>query len=126
MFINEIGLSYSQIAELDSAIYYSKKVLQQTLNMSDKWDKDPILSLKNLGYNYMLRQAEGDVEKAIKHYTEAIILLEDPDWKVFIEDNMAKDKQLRRKHEALINKLKKPIMKNVEATKYSIILKISM
>ena len=40
-----------------------------------------------------------------------LVLLEDPDWKIFIEDNMAKDKQLRRKHEALIGKLKKPIMK---------------
>tara|TARA_R100000353_G_scaffold113438_2_gene81211 strand:- start:6589 stop:9165 length:2577 start_codon:yes stop_codon:yes gene_type:complete len=64
-----------------------------------KWRRQPL--------SYWKEQQENN------NYTieNLLVLLEDPDWKVFIEDNMAKDKQLRRKHEALINKLKKPIMK---------------
>ena len=38
-------------------------------------------------------------------------LLEDPDWKTFIDEKMAKDSQLRKKHEQLIYMLKQPIMK---------------
>jgi hypothetical protein len=64
-----------------------------------KWRKQPL--------SYWKKQQEEN------NYTieNLLVLLEDPDWKIFIESNMASDLQLRRKHEQLISMLKKPIMK---------------
>tara|TARA_R110002167_G_scaffold40905_2_gene125312 strand:+ start:2274 stop:4838 length:2565 start_codon:yes stop_codon:yes gene_type:complete len=61
---------------------------------------------KNLRYWHL--------EQESKNYTidNLLSLLEDPDWKVFIEGEMNKDKKLRRKHFALIGKLKRPLIKN--------------
>ena len=50
-------------------------------------------------------------EESNYYIENLLVLLEDPDWLVFIEDNMARQPQLRRKHEQLISMLKKPIMK---------------
>lgn len=74
-----------------------------------KWRRQPL--------SYWKEQQENN------NYTieNLLVLLEDPDWKVFIEDNMAKDKQLRRKHESLINKLKKPIMKMAGPITYAML-----
>lgn len=67
----------------------------------DKW------TWKRQPLSYWKQQQEDN------NYTieNLIVLLEDPDWLIFIEDNMARDPQLRRKHEQLISMLKKPIMK---------------